>query len=717
MNGKNLAVGLLVVCILFASFQASAQTRVDFHLLPAVSTGPLDPDWSPNNEFLVYAARGDIWKIPVEGGEAVALTQGPAYHSEPAYSPDGSQVALTMNFDGNLEIGIVAAEGGVVERLTTNPELDFAPDWSADGSSLYFVSSRNGTLDILEMDLSTRQITEVVGGKGNQYQPAVSADGKSLAYVAPVEDRNGSGGIWVKQLAKGESQLVHYEESSYRLKPHWSPDGKTLTYVSDATGSTDIAIVPANGGNRIRLTEEPAGEFDPAVSPDGKRIAFVSNHDGPTALYTMSSAGGAKNGWRPVSIDARKPRFATGIIRGRILDDGGNTIPARVMLKASDGRSFTQENGFHRMVPATRTHYQHTDGVFEIEVPAGSTSVEAMRGFEYLPAMVSVDVSEGETIDVELQLRRIDDPRARGWYSGDMHVHDLHEGRFGISHDDFFQQLYADDLGVANALIHMDGSKIMGRWDDLTGAPSELSNESTILRYSQEFRGAFGHIGLVGVNQFIMPLVGGAPNTAFASDILGVRHIDSAHSQGAIAGFVHPYNRIVETPSDAATAAIPVIAALGKGDFYDVVSIASQETDSARIYNKILNSGIRIAATGGTDNFSDVWFDPSGGAARTYAHIPMDGNFSFDDWLSAVRDGRTFASSGPLLFLNVNGKQPGDEIRVKSADPTSLNVKIDVKSIAPLDRVEVLVNGDVVKEWTPGDDVSSWEFETTVDMP
>ena len=718
MTRVQFSTGLMVIVSLLVSSEVPGQTRVDFHLLPAVSTGPLDPDWSPDNRFLVYAARGDIWKVAVAGGEAVALTQGPAYHSEPTFSPDGSKVALTLDIDGNLEIGIVDAAGGVTERLTTDTELDFAPDWSADGESLYFVSRRYGSLDILRLDLDTRQIVKVVAGAGNDFQPAVSPDGNSLAYVSRVENRNGSGGIWVMPLSSSEEpELVHYEESSYRLKPQWSPDGKTLTYVSDAAGSNDIAIIPAKGGNRIRLTEESSGEFDPALSPDGTRVAFVSNRAGPTTLFTMSSAGGAQGAWVPVRIDSRRPQLRTGIVRGRILDDHGEVIPARIMLSASDGRSYTQDGGFHRMVPATRTHYQHSNGVFEIEVPAGTTSVEAMHGFEYLPQQSIVDVPEDGVVDVDLRLERIDDPGARDWHSGDMHVHDLHEGRFGLTHEDYFQQLAADDLGITNSLIHMDGSKIMGRWNDLTGVPSPLSTETTILRYSQEFRGAFGHIGLVGVNQFIMPLIGGAPNTPFAADKLGVSHIDAARLQGAIAGFVHPYNNTVNIPADAATAAIPVIAALGKGDFYDVASVASLEPDSVAVYYKLLNSGIRIAATGGTDNFSDVWYDPSGGATRTYARIEKPGSFNFEDWLSAVRDGRTFASSGPLLFLSVNGKQPGDEIRLSEDQSTSFSVKIDVSSISPLDKIEILVNGNVAKTWMPSEDGPNWSFETSIEAP
>ena len=710
-------IGLFVFASIFITFQVLGQTRVDFHLLPAISTGPLDPDWSSDNQFLVYAARGDIWKVPVEGGGAIALTQGPAYYSEPVLSPDDSRVAFTMDIDGNLEIGIVDITGGMVEQLTSHPELDFAPDWSADGKSLYFVSRRDGDLDILNLDLSTSQIMEVIASSENEFQPTVSPDGRLLAYVSPVENRNGSGGIWVMPLQGGESELVYYEESSYRLKPQWSPDGMSLIFVSDVADSNDIAIVPAIGGNRVRLTEASADEFDPALSPDGTRIAFVSNHNGPTTLFTTSSAGGAQGTWTPVHIKNKKPRLRTGIIRGRILDHKGKVIPARIMLKASDGRSYTQDGGFHRMVPATRTHYQHSNGTFKIEVPAGMTKVEAMHGFEYLPTSVSVEVPEGGVIEADLRMRRIDDPGLRGWYSGDMHVHDLHEGRFGLTHDDFFQQLAADDLGVANSLIHMDGSKIMGRWEDLTGTPSTLSNETTILRYSQEFRGASGHIGLVGVNQFIMPMIAGVANTAFAADMLGVRHIDAAHAQGAIAGYLHPYSVKVETPLDAAWAGIPVVTALGKIDFYDVASAASSELDSVAVYYKLLNSGIRIAATGGTDGFSDVWYDPSGGATRTYARIASHGSLNFNEWLSAVRDGRTFASSGPLLFLSVEGKQPGDEIHLTASQSTSISTKIDVSSISPLDKVEILVNGEVTKRWTALENGPNWKFKTSVNVP
>jgi len=675
--------------------------RVERHMLPAVSTGPLDPVWSPDGTWVAFSMRGDIWKVPAGGGEAIALTHGPAYHFEPAWSPDGSRIALSMDIDGNLDIGVVGANGGDVERLTTDRRVDVEPAWSRDGATLYFVSARGGGFDIYRYRFSDRSETAFISGPRDQIQPAESPDGTRLAYVTPVDGRLGTGGIWIKPVEGGEPALVHYEETEYRAKPAWTPDGQAILYSSDEPGSNDIAIVPATGGNHVYLSAEAMNEYAPAVSPDGTRFVFVSNRTGPTALFTAPIGGGPPSSWTEVLIKSRKSAAPTGRLRGRVVGPDGKPTSARIYPVASDKRAYSPDGGFHRVIAATETHYFHTTGTFDLEVPAGTLTVQAMKGFEYRPASASVQVPANGVADVALRLERLVDVPARGWYSGDTHIHDLHQGRFGLSHQHFFNQLTAEDLHVTNALIHMDGTRLMGRWADLTGKPHPLSTPEYILQYGEEFRGSLGHISMIGISRYVLPFTAGNPNTAYAQPQLDLKYLDSAREQGGIAGYVHPYNSPVRQPSGGAGALIPVDIALGKGDFYDIGALVSDELGSAEMYYRFLNCGFRIAATSGTDNFSDVWRDPPPGADRAYVQIR--GPLTLRSWMDGIKAQRTFGTTGPLVFLEVEGKGPGDEIALTAAERPELKVKVDAVSIAPMEKLEIIMNGRVAATAKPSD--------------
>ena len=408
------------------------------------------------------------------------------------------------------------------------------------------------------------------------------------------------------------------------------------------------------------------------------------------------------------------PRYPTGRVRVRVLAPDGSPTPARIYLEGSDGRGYTPNGGFHRVIAATETHYFHTDGEFEVEVPAGRTSVEALKGHEYQPAAVTLDVPEGGVEAATLRLTRLEDMPGRGWYSGDTHVHDRHQGRFGLTHEAFYRQLVAEDLHITNSLIHMDGTRLMGRWGDLTGEPHPLSTGLHILQYGEEYRGAMGHVALIGIGQYVLPFTVGSGSTAYSQPELDLPYIDGAHSQGGIAGFLHPYNNDVTAPEDLARSLIPVNVALGKGDFYDVASLPSDEIASTELYYRMLNAGLRIAATGGTDNFSDVWRDPPPGTDRTYVHI--EGPLSLQTWMEGIRAQHTFASTGPLLFLDVAGHEPGDEIDLASTDVPELSVRAEAVSIAPMDRLEIVVNGEVVRS-VNGSDPLRVEFEGVVSVP
>ncbi len=688
--------GAVVIATLSAADAQVARyglaTRVELHMLPAVTSTPLDPSWHPDGLTLAYSMRGDIWAQIVGTDHAWAITQGPGYHFEPAWSPDGEWIALAVDTDGNLDIAVVRADGTEFRRLTSDAAVDVQPAWTPDGRFVVFASAREGDFDILRHEVATGAVETLVGGSGHQFQPAPSPDGTQLAFIARVRGRLGSGGIWIVPMSGGEARLVHYEETSYRAAPAWTPDGAALVFASDAAGSYDLATVSAAGGNAVRLTTEPLDEFAPAMRPDGHRVAFVGNQDGPTALHVVSGFGGRRPSWDLVEQARLSPRYETATVRGRVIGADGAIVPARIQLMASDGRGYVPAAAFHRVSPANEIHYFHSDGEFEVTVPAGAVRLEAVRGFEWLPADVTVDAASGETVTVELRMERLADPRQSGWVSGDTHVHDLHEGRWGLTQSEFFDQLRADDLHVTNDLIHMDGTKIMGRRSDLTGENYAGSTADTILRYSQEFRGSFGHVALLGLREFLTPFIGGTRGSPYPADGLKLGYLDAVYALGGVSGFLHPYTGSVEdvaTVAGAAQSDIPIHLLLRRGEFYDVVSIASDEMASAAMYHHMLNVGIQLAATGGTDNFSNVWRDPSGGTARTYARV--EGALTWRRWVEAVRAERTVATNGPLLFAKVDGHEPGSRI----AGRERATVSVDLATIAPVDVIEILVDGRV----------------------
>ena len=701
--------GFATVAVLTAAAVAAARPnryghsdREERHMFPAVASGPLDPAWSPDGRWIAFSMRGDIWKVAAEGGEAIALTAGPNYHFEPAWSPDGRRIALSMDVVGNLEIGVVDADGGTVQRVASHPRVDLQPAWGRDGNTLFFASARNGRWNILRHDLTRGTDTALVAG----IQPSVSPDGRSLAYE--------QGGLRVLDLATGASRLVREEETGYRMKPAWSADGSSILYVTEDEGSNDIRIIAAAGGDPIELTTDAERhEMAPAASPDGKRFVFTAFRAGVPVLYTADIAGGRPGTWREVRITSRRAVMPTARIRIRVVGPNGRPMPARVYVDASDGRSYAPDGGFHRAMMVTDRHYFHSTGEVEVEVPLGRTTIEAVRGWEYRPKSVTLDVVAGSTPTATLALERMVDLPARGWYSGDTHVHDLHQG-FGLTHEAFFRQLAAEDLHVTNALIHMDGTRLMGRWADLTGAPHPLSTSTHILQYGQEFRGGLGHIGMIGVREFTLPFIGGQTGTAYAQPALDNPYLEAARAQGGLGGFMHPYMAAPRTPAIAASTLIAMDVALGLGDFYDIGALWSDELASASFYYRLLNAGFRLPATGGTDNFSDVWRDPPPGSDRTFARV--DGPLTVQSWLEAVRRGRTFMSTGPLLFLEVEGREPGDEIALASGAPAAVRVKAEAMSITPVDSLQVIVNGAVVRTVVARDG-KTVSFEGPVPVP
>src|SRR5579871_2946951 len=91
---------------------------------------------------IVFSFAGDLWSVSRDGGSAIRLTSSPGVETDPVFSPDGTQIAFTGQYDGNTDVFVIPATGGVPKRLTYHPADDAAAGWTPDGARVAFISAR-----------------------------------------------------------------------------------------------------------------------------------------------------------------------------------------------------------------------------------------------------------------------------------------------------------------------------------------------------------------------------------------------------------------------------------------------------------------------------------------------------------------------------------------------------------------------------------------------
>ncbi|HWH68067.1 MAG TPA: PDZ domain-containing protein [Candidatus Sulfotelmatobacter sp.] len=196
------------------------------------------PDVSATQITFVYA--GDIWVAPKSGGLAQRLSSPKGEEIFPRFSPDGSQIAFSGNYDGNTDIYVVPATGGLPKRLTYHGDPDRMLEWYPDGKSILFATSRTSEKDRFNQLYkigATGGLPEKLPVPYGEFG-AISPDGKTLAYIPISVDfrtwkryRGGmNSAIWLFNLETGAAKDLTGNEAA-NSQPMWH--GSTLYFLSD----------------------------------------------------------------------------------------------------------------------------------------------------------------------------------------------------------------------------------------------------------------------------------------------------------------------------------------------------------------------------------------------------------------------------------------------------------------------------------------------------
>ena len=204
---------------------------------------------------ICFAYGGNIWTVSRSGGEAGRLVAGSGLLSGPVFSPDGSLVAYTGDYDGNQDVYVVPAGGGEPRRLTSHPATDVALGWTPDGKGVLFRSTRSSYSRferLFTVSVDGGFPTELPLPMG--VQGAFSADGKQLAYVPR----------WNRRLGAGDAYIAIKQYRGGLTSPIW------------IANLTDSRVE--------RIPREDSNDFNPMWS--GGKVYFLSDRSGPVTLFS-----------------------------------------------------------------------------------------------------------------------------------------------------------------------------------------------------------------------------------------------------------------------------------------------------------------------------------------------------------------------------------------------------------------------------------------------
>lgn len=366
--------------------------------------------------------------------------------------------------------------------------------------------------------------------------------------------------------------------------------------------------------------------------------------------------------------------------------------PARITIVGSDGICRSGgEYGEHNTLTQKPIIYPpinvwqklpffYTNRACEIYVPAGITEISATRGFEHELAKKTVDLAPAQSQRLTLKPSRIADLKTVGWYSADTHVHWV-TNQWNIDEPlellDVVQK--AEDIAVVNNLTLLQryaNQAFISPSQAPMGPIEKYCKNGFHVEMGEEYRNEdlYGHLCFLNLQWLVQPLGTG-------SIIAGPDALDYPINRTAIEACRQQGGISIEAHGTGGNKDVPVNVIHNLTD-----SLDQMEPD---MYYRLLDCGFRLPLTNGSDH-------PARPLGIARAYVRFDGDFSYSNWINGIRKGRTFTTSGPLLFLTVNNAKIGDVIDV--AETKTLSITAKAISKFPIGRLQIVSNQKVIRE-------------------
>jgi Tol biopolymer transport system component len=695
--------------------------------LPQLTSGPSSLCWSLDSKELIYSMSGSLWRQRVDSSDTIQLTDGPGYDYQPDWSPDGKSVVYVSYQKDAMELRLLDLPSGKTKLLTNGGAVNVEPRWSPNGKQIVWVSTRySRRFHIFMADFADGELKNAVRLTGEtssslpryyysaydmEINPVWTRDGKEILFVSNKGHIYGTGGFWrMKAEPAAEPREIHYEETSWKAKPDFSSDGSRVVYSSYLGREwQNLWVMPANGGDAFPISYGSWDQTNPRWSPDGKKIAYISNFTGGTAIELQEfGSGGIQQitGFEAKNLKFLKP---VGTVRVSVETDDGQPTSARVSMTDETGRFCWQagtvhaDDSFDRGERQFERHYVYVNPSEEFVVPTGRVTLETSKGPGYHLDKRTIEIAAGETKEIRITLQPLQLPWNSGeyWTSADLHVHMNYGGTY--QNDPEWLRTIASGEGVQvvnNLAVNKEQRFPDIEFVDFT-ANSENQSGARIVQ-GQEFHTSYwGHRGILNLkDHLLLPGYAGYPNTAAASLFpMNADVYDMAHAQGALVGAVHPFDEVPDPfaiPAQRITDELPVDVALRKLDYIEIVGFSDHKSTAA-VWYKLLNLGFKLPAGGGTDATTNYAAPIRGqvGFDRVYVRTPA-WPVNLETWMDALKQGRSFATNGPLIEFTLGSKIVGSELKF-DAPQTAVPFVAKLRSFVPVDHLEVVCNGQVAQ--------------------